>query len=121
MNPLEKLADLLLSAPCRADGSWDVQNVAKHLLKNGVLVPPCKTGDQLWWYCDDDPSDALPGDISRGVYEYPERIRILVYDGTGWGVVMDGDVLMFGTQYAMLSREDAEGALEKSEEQNNNG
>ena len=30
------------------DTSDDVEFVADHLLANGVIVPPCKVGDEIW-------------------------------------------------------------------------
>lgn len=53
----DRLIKLILNTPVlkfpsgsRAQGKTyqTAQNVADHLLANGVIVPPCKVGDTLW-------------------------------------------------------------------------
>lgn len=61
----ERLIDLLNYIPCKAETCADVDGgrcgdldklcrcqievIADHLLANGVIVPPCKVGDILWF------------------------------------------------------------------------
>ena len=36
---------------CKYRGQADcvLENLADHLLENGVMCPPCKVGDMVWW------------------------------------------------------------------------
>ena len=66
MTEREKLIELINNVPkipCiregRATGKTfqTTQNIADHLLANGVIVPPCKVGDEVYiidyyWDCD---------------------------------------------------------------------
>jgi hypothetical protein len=58
MNERERLADLIRTTPklnfpsgSRAQGKTyqTALNMADHLLANGVILPPCKLGDRVWF------------------------------------------------------------------------
>jgi hypothetical protein len=44
----DRLIELLESTPADFDGRRNVDIIAKHLLENGVIVPPCKVGDTVY-------------------------------------------------------------------------
>ena len=48
MTDIERLTALLDNAPADPAGNRNVRTLAKHLLANGVIVPPCKVGDILY-------------------------------------------------------------------------
>ena len=48
----ERLIELLDKAFLKSDDNFGMPNVnqvADHLLANGVIVPPCKVGDKVWF------------------------------------------------------------------------
>lgn len=49
MTERERLIELLSTVPQKFDGSIGIGKVADHLLANGVIVPPCKVGDTVWF------------------------------------------------------------------------
>lgn len=58
MSERERLVELLLeSEPIKErdlDDDWgdnEISDIAEHLIKNGVIVPPCKVGDTVYSYC----------------------------------------------------------------------
>ncbi len=48
MEQRERLIDLLENAPADFGGNRNVATLADHLIKNGVIVPPCKVGDTVY-------------------------------------------------------------------------
>lgn len=93
-----------------------VEDLADYLLEHGVLVPPCKVGDTLWWCVTNEDSKLFDGDPGAGVYEEPKGVQAVVWDGESFGVVIDGDIDPIGDQYAQLTREDAQKWLEENKE-----
>lgn len=75
--------------------------VAEYLTANGVIVPPCKVGDDIWWF------DEEKGDIAceKG------GIKAVVYNGKTFEVLTEAGVEQIGTKYCNLSRKEAEAAL----------
>ena len=116
MTDRERLIELLETVPTDEAGNRNVGVIADHLLANGVLVPPCKVGDTLWWYSEDVDDDF--GSVPAGVYEGPDAVQGVVWNGRDWGVLMYGDVVRIGTQYAFLTREEAERAFEEWRKEN---
>ena len=43
----ERLVELLANSGCAADAET-FEELADHLLTNGVIVPPCNVGDTVW-------------------------------------------------------------------------
>ena len=80
---------------------------ADYLLENGVLVPPCKINDDLWWF-----------DEKYGVQRQEKAVRGIMFDENGKWYVADYDKNFdeVGTQYAYTTREEAEQALKGGEE-----
>ncbi len=113
---LDRLKDLLKKADensankCITDYEEVIADTAEYLLAHGVLLPPCKVGDPLWWYSEDDDESDF-GYYPAGVYEDPDGVRVLAWDGHEWYVLIEGDKVPIGTQFAFLTREEAERAL----------
>ena len=88
--------------------------LADYLLKNGVIVPPCKVGDTLY-----DVTEFVEGRDCPDIYElqdnviYVEKTKggdiLFSYDG----VYIDHDAI---SKTIFLTQEEAEKALERREE-----
>lgn len=44
----DRLIELLESTPTDFDGNRNVVIIAEHLIKNGVIIPPCNVGQTVW-------------------------------------------------------------------------
>lgn len=94
--------------------------IADYLLANGVIVPPCKVGDTVWFCCDE-------------LDEEEGKEKLVLYEGTVLGFDLGKDVFWGQCQYnnglnylhpvrcfgetVFLTREEAEKALaERSKE-----
>lgn len=122
MTERERLVELIANAPkiyipfgSRAQGKTyqTIQNIADHLLANGVIVPPCKVGDTLYYLTTVDTEKEL------NVNE--------IFCGTAQGFSFDGKTIWISASYTnglfyyhrsneigetvFLSREEAEKAL----------
>lgn len=111
----ERLIQLMTFAPPGEDGNGNVYTLADHLLKNGVIVPPCKVGDYVYY-------------IKGGYYKKPQFCEVsrpckvvevsfkLQRNGS---CVMRGFITDNGTRYnfdsigknVFLTKEEAEKAL----------
>ena len=87
-------------------GESSEEYIADHLIANGVLVPPCKVGDDIWWV------DEEKGDIAceKG------GIQAVVYNGKTFEVLTEAGVEPIGTKFCNLSRKEAEAKLKGGEE-----
>ena len=48
---IEIIGDLPFTDEYMSYNSWEwAEHFADHLLSNGVIVPPCKVGDKIYWY-----------------------------------------------------------------------
>ena len=100
----EKLVELVK----RAITDWEhgdvSERIADHLIANGVIVPPCKIGDDIWWI-----------DGSKKTVEC-EKHGVAGFIITKMGIrIMDscGGEDRIGTQYCHLTQEAAEKALKE--------
>lgn len=111
MTDLERLTALLDNAPADPAGNRNVRTLAEYLLANGVIVPPCKVGDTVY---------------------YPVKGTNVMYTTKvyGTGLDEDGDVVINPKEYpkgaitiiggnfgktVFLTREEAERALKGGE------
>ena len=107
MTQKEILIELIKSSSqyVNENGSL-VERIADHLLANGVIVPPCKVGQTVYY---------LHEYVNR-VYEGEVTSFIYVSDTNRFGIHYDGGYGIFG-RYVFLTREEAEKALaERSKE-----
>lgn len=113
MDQRERLINLIIAAVNGCSRHW-AEVIADHLLANGVLVPPCKVGDDLWWvYSGDilDEGEGLHVDCEKNA------IHGIVWDGKEFSVVDEAkDILEIGSEFACLSKEQAEQVMKEMEE-----
>ena len=116
----EKLIELLkrIDGVCPTEGDCEgckLQNLvecyfiskADFLIANGVIVLPCKIGDDIWWVNDETKSVECE---KNGVAGFMiKRNEVLILDKAGCED-------RIGSQYCNLSKEDAEKALATLEE-----
>ena len=55
-------------------GSWDAEELADYLLSNGVIVPPCKVGDKVYWI--NYVTKAIETDIVFAIHQYENGLSI---------------------------------------------
>ncbi len=101
----DRLIDLLIKWGNEGNDGVMAESVADHLLKNGVIVPPCNIGDVVYRIVDD-----IEPHITK---DYVARI---VNYGTEWAVVLISDRYIpfsdFG-KTVFLTKEEAEQALKE--------
>lgn len=81
------------------------EHIADYLLANGVIVPPCKIGADVWWL-----------DKEEGTVECEKNgIKAVCYDGKKWTAITcdASDSEDIGTDWLMLTKEEAEERLER--------
>lgn len=118
MTERERLIDLLLEWGNKENDGVRAESIADYLLENGVIVPPCKIGDTVYYIC---PQSTIV--LTKGVIYAAKVVRIVVLNiGTALdiqiyekGVTEIPSVSDFG-KTVFLTREEAEQALK--EEQN---
>ena len=82
----------------------DYGKMADSLMESGVVVLPCKVGDDLWWIDAESWSVKVDKGGVKGIAITKDGVRIM--DGCG-------GYDEIGTQYCYLTREEAEAALRK--------
>ena len=102
----EQLIELVFNSLCNhAHKSCKLaENIVDDLIANGVIVPPCKIGDDIWWIDDSDNSIKCEKNGVKGFIV--KKDEILIRDSTG------GEDRI-GTQYCYLTKEAAEQALKE--------
>ena len=113
MTEIERLIGLLEQAKEKATGTIGSLNngfgawYAEYLLANGVIVPPCKVGDTVWW-ADTEFEELLKGEVvsfslhKEGLWAYCR------YQG---GLTCRHLVSDYFGKTVFLTREEAEKAL----------
>lgn len=109
MTDLEKMIGLLMQKSdelcdgcrCRPLSEACIA-IANHLLANGVLIAPCKIGDDIWWINEDTNTvECCKGDVSGFAFG---KDGVLIRDECGYYEKP-------GTTYCFLTKEDAEAEL----------
>ena len=80
--------------------------IADHLLENGVIVPPCKVGDDIYYISEYGKVCCSEKDVKGIIYLGGSDFEIMD---------MDRNIDKIGTRYCFLSRDEAEKALERME------
>lgn len=116
----EKLIELICDnlqvdgciAHCNYPPCDKCKTIADHLLANGVIVPPCKVGQTVWW-ADAEYEELLKGEVVSFFLQKEGLWAYCRYNGglTYWHLVSN----YFG-KTVFLSREDAEKTLEERKE-----
>ncbi len=102
-NTKDKLINLIQSAVDGCARNW-AEVIADHLLENGVIVPPCKVGDKVYWKTLDN--RIVGGKIVKSFKKF--RVQV------------DSDLEFSFDDFELgnvifLTREEAEKALKESE------
>ena len=80
--------------------------LADHLIERGVILPPCKVGDDIYWINPEtNEIELAKSDIKAVCYYGNEEFKIIVK--------AESSPEDIGTEWAMLTREEAEQALER--------
>jgi hypothetical protein len=115
----DRLIGLIRSVPkinfpigSRAQGKTyqTAANIADHLLANGVIVPPCKVGDTVYFLPQKEILQATVTNIEVNYYTNPQMwltIEYCLYNRNHYKTRID---LMLG-KTVFLTREEAEKAL----------
>lgn len=104
----EKLNELLDTMIDENEGkNLTTEKIADYLIQNGILVPPCKVGDEVWVVFEWD-SELMQGEITMVQQQFDESwnlwvSRHLVFNATAIG------------ETVFLSREEAEKKLKERE------
>ena len=99
MTPKERLIELIMDSVGGCARNW-AEVTADHLLKNGIIVPPCKVGDTVYYFYKDG-GKVYEGEVTSFVY---------VSDTKSFSIHCDGVYGRYG-RYFFLTREEAEQAL----------
>lgn len=104
------MRDRLIELIKQGNGGYDfnsLERIADHLLANGVIVPPCKVGDKVFFVAHI--SDAIPDFIyTDTVTKVGATVRGVMHE-----VGFDFDAI---SKTVFLTREEAERALRKGDE-----
>jgi hypothetical protein len=93
------MIELLMDVP--ADG---VGLIADFLLANGVIVPPCKVGDDVWWIdLDEETIKCAKADINAIAYYGGEEFRVIARG--------EYEPEKLHTEWCMLTKAEAEERL----------
>ena len=101
MDVKEKLVELIQNAVGGCTRHW-AEVIADNLIANGVLIAPCKFGDDIWWINEDTKTVECERCGVTGVAFTKDNV--LVRDTEGY---YDKP----GTTYCFLTKEDAEAEL----------
>ena len=112
----DRLIELLLNVDYALDtdgrGARDsAEFIADYLLANGVIVPPCKLGDTVWYISTENPHVAFQKELKPRKDPIPVKGILITEDGIY--VSTDGIEGVkdrcdkVGEDYAYLSEEDA--------------
>ena len=86
-----------------------ISECADHLLSNGVIVLPCKVGDDIWWIdTEANEINCAENDIKAICYYGEGNFKVIVCDEE-----TPEDI---GTEWCMLTKEEAERALKEREQ-----
>ena len=102
MTERERLIELIQKSVNGCARNW-AETIADYLLSNGVIVPPCKFNDDLWWIDDDN---------TVRCQERAIKTICCHENGTFSIIDTDGNEDKIGTRYAYITKEEAEKALE---------
>lgn len=122
MTERERLIELLNSWGNKENDGVRAESITDYLLENGVIVPPCKAGDTLFF------ADAIFGEVLKAkvivieinYFTEPQLWLTIEYNSpyTGTQEYKSRIDLMIG-KTVFLTKEEAEKALERSKENGN--
>ena len=93
----------------KSDVTYIENYLADYLLANGVIVPPCKVGGDIWWLdSETNEIDCAKNDIKAVCYYGEDNFKVIVQD--------ENEPEDIGTKWCMLTKEEAEQALKEREQ-----
>ena len=108
MTDRDRLIELLQGANDKYINLLDFEKslIAKHLLENGVIVPPCKVGDDIYWI-DSDTNEikCQKNGIKAVCYFGDDNFKIISKD--------ENTPEDIGTRWCMFTKEEADKKLEE--------
>jgi hypothetical protein len=84
-------------------------DIADFLIENGVIVPPCKVGDDIWWVYGD-------GNEDNEVRCQENDVKAVCYFGNGDFKIISQDEMMpedIGTRWCLFTKEQTEQKLKE--------
>jgi hypothetical protein len=117
MTNKERLAKLICESMKEQGDSWSFSEIADYLIENGVIVPPCKVGDEVWVVEEDDVTCYMFLAKSKGCiiatswindYDVDETLE---YHITETQDNLDTDLAVFPDECCFATKEEAEKAL----------
>ena len=118
MSEREKLIKLLEIALPKHSSRGLIEGIADHLLENGVIVPPFRCGDRVWFVLEGlgEVCEAIVIKYEYNYFTSPQEWLTIEYisDFVGKHEYESRIDLMLG-KTVFLSREDAEKALRKED------
>jgi hypothetical protein len=109
----DRLVELIKQARQRTkNANCDIERnmlFADHLIENGVIVPPCKVGDDIWWVYGDGKEDNEVRCQENGV-------KAVCYFGNGDFKIISQDEMMpedIGTRWCLFTKEQTEQKLKE--------
>ena len=122
MTQIKKLVELINEADSNYNFELSVGKLpkprveyeAEFLLKNGVIVPPCKVGDKFYYLGQ----IAVNGELKNNFKVFEEVVDSIEEFGTDL-IIYDRRGMSFGADCIFRTKEEAEKAL--AEKENDNG
>ncbi len=118
MTQRKRLIELLENVPASPDGEKNIEMIAEYLLENGVIVPPCKVGDKVW-FLNIYPSICMYRNfvyeamVVRVYVEHDNELTLAIRIKNEWGTIEYPRIREEIGKTVFLSREEAEKALER--------
>lgn len=103
---IELIEDTLQEWECDVSDKT-ISEIAEHLIQNGVLVPPCKVGDEVWVVFEWD-SEPMQGEITMVQQQFDKSWNLWVSRHLAFNATAIGETVFF-------SREEAEKKLKERE------
>lgn len=106
---LDKMTEMIMDIQAPLISKPIAKKIAEGLLKNGVIVPPCKVGDTVYFPCLDEDAE---GFIDKGMVYAVSKCEDTVWFSVRYlsGLRYDHTANDYG-RTVFLSREEAEAAL----------
>ena len=105
MTDRDRLIELIQNAVDGCARYW-AKIIADHLIANGVIVSPCKVGDDVYWI-DSDTNEirCVKNDIKAVCYFGNDNFKVITKDEN-----IPEDI---GTRWCLLTKEEAEEKLKE--------
>ena len=104
MNDRDRLIELLANSGCSADLET-YHEIADYLLANGVIVPPCKVGQTIYYIS----FGKVYKSKCHAITQHKNSLQIHLYD-------YDGDKAIYPAKKVFLTKEEAERVLKEREQ-----